>query len=186
MVSSDIQNSLLSLEEKKVLQALLDHVNAAQALGADVTASADELNVLDGVTAGTVTASKGVVVGASKDVDTLAVALFSFGAAGVEDTITAFAGGGQASATALSATKSVHNITTVASGNDSVKLPAATGSGNVHWVKNSAAANSAQLFGAATETIDGVASATGVAVAAGKSRIVVDIAAGKWISILGA
>jgi len=35
----------------------------------DVTASAAELNVLDGVTAGTVTASKGVVVDASKKVD---------------------------------------------------------------------------------------------------------------------
>jgi hypothetical protein len=75
---------------------------------------------------------------------------------------------------------------TVSSANDSVKLPAATGSGAVHWVKNSAAANSLQLFGAATETIDGVASATGVAVAAGKSRICLDFATGTWLSILGA
>ena len=39
-----------------------------------VTASADEINVLDGVVAGTVTASKAVVVGANKNLDTLAIA----------------------------------------------------------------------------------------------------------------
>ncbi len=105
---------------------------------------------------------------------------------GIETGITAGAGGTQGNAVALSATKSIHNITTVTSGNDSVKLPASTGGGTVHWVKNSAAANSAQLFGNSTDTIDGVAAATGVAVAAGKSRIVVDFAAGTWLSILGA
>ncbi len=110
--------------------------------------------------------------------------LFSIG--GIETGLTAFAGGGQASALALDATESIHNVTTVGSAADSVKLPAATGSGAFHWVKNSAAANSLQLFGQATETIDGVASATGVSVAAGKSRICVDIAAGLWVSILGA
>jgi len=105
---------------------------------------------------------------------------------GVETGITAGAGGGQGNAVALSATKTVHNITTVSSGNDSVKLPASTGGGTVHWVKNSAAANSAQLFGNGTDTIDGVAAATGVAVAAGKSRLVCDFASGTWLSILGA
>lgn len=105
---------------------------------------------------------------------------------GIENTITAAAGGTQAGALALSATKSIHNITIVGSANDSVKLPLATGSGTVHWVKNSAAANSAQLFGSGTDTIDAVATATGVAVAAGKSRICLDFASGLWLSILGA
>jgi hypothetical protein len=109
-----------------------------------------------------------------------------FKLSGIETGITAAAGGTQAGALALSVTKSIHNVGTVGSANDSVKLPAATGSGVVHWVKNSAAANSLQLFGAATETIDGVASATGVAVAAGKSRICLDFATGTWLSILGA
>ena len=107
-------------------------------------------------------------------------------AGAIEDTITAAAGGTQAGALALSSTKTVHNITTVASAADSTKLPLATGSGAIHWVKNSAAANSTQLFGSGTDTIDGVATATGVAIAAGKSRICVDIASGKWVSILGA
>ncbi len=109
-----------------------------------------------------------------------------FKLSGIENTITAHVGGGQGSAFALSATKSIHNITVVGSANDSVALPLATGSGTVHWVKNSAAANSAQLFGSGTDTIDGVTSSTGVAVAAGKSRICLDFSSGLWLSILGA
>lgn len=41
---------------------------------ASVTASAAEINVLDGVVAGTVSASKALVVGANKNLDTLAIA----------------------------------------------------------------------------------------------------------------
>ena len=107
-------------------------------------------------------------------------------AMGVETGITAYAGGGQANATALSATASIHNVTVVGTAADSVKLPAATGSGAIHLIKNSDAAESLQLFAAATETIDGVASATGVAIAAGKARLVCDIAAGAWVSLYGA
>lgn len=104
----------------------------------------------------------------------------------VETSLTAHAGGTQAAALALSATVSGHDVTTVGTAADSVKLPAATGSGAVHFVKNSAAANSMQLFGSGTDTIDGVATATGVAIAAGKARLCVDIASGKWVSLLGA
>jgi hypothetical protein len=42
--------------------------------GVQLTPSAAEMNVLDGVTAGTVTASKALVVGANKNLDTLAIA----------------------------------------------------------------------------------------------------------------
>lgn len=110
----------------------------------------------------------------------------SVGEDGIETPIVAAAGGTQAGALALSATKSFHEVTTVASANDSVKLPLATGSGDIHYVKNSAAANSLQLFGAGTDTIDQVATATGVAIAAGKMRMLVDSASGKWQSLLGA
>jgi hypothetical protein len=106
--------------------------------------------------------------------------------AGVENTITAGAGGTQANAVALSATKSVHRVTTVTSANDSVSLPAATGSGATHFVMNSAAANSLQVFGLGTDTINDVTAATGVAQAAGKGAWYVDIAAGKWYRSLGA
>lgn len=158
----------------------------AAPLAALAALSAAELAVLDAVTPGTAAASKAVVLSASKQVDTVGINLLSVGAAGVETGITAHAGGTQAAALALSATKSVHDVTTVGSAADSVKLPLATGSGNIHWVKNSAAANSLQLYGDGTDTIDGVATATGVAIAAGKSRVVVDIAAGLWVSLLGA
>lgn len=150
---------------------------------AGVTATATEVNKNGGVTAGTVLASKTVVAGASKDVDVLLVNLLKVG---VETGLTAHAGGTQAAALALSTAKSAHEVTTVGTAADSVKLPAATGSGAIHWVKNSAAANSLQLFGSSTDTIDGVATATGVAIAAGKGRVCIDIAAGSWFSILGA
>lgn len=103
----------------------------------------------------------------------------------VENNITATAGGTQAAALALDSSKTVHNVTTVATAADSVKLPLATGSGVQHLVNNSGA-NSMKLFGNGTDTIDAVATATGVSIAAGKARLVTDIAVGKWISLLGA
>lgn len=125
------------------------------------------------VTPTTVTASGDVSVGA----------LFKL--AGIEDGLTAAAGGTQAAALALSATKSVHRVSTVATAADSVKLPAAT-AGQVHFVMNSAAANSMQVFGSGTDTINDVATATGVAQAAGKGALYVCVSAGKWYRALGA
>src|SRR5258706_5557237 len=105
---------------------------------------------------------------------------------GIETGLTAHAGGGQAAALLLDATKFSHNVTTVGTAADSVKLALATGSGALAFVKNSAAANSMQLFGSGTDTIDGVATGTGVAVAAGKGRLLHDAVAGNWISVAGA
>lgn len=105
---------------------------------------------------------------------------------GIEDSITAAAGGTQAGALALSTSKAVHRVTIVGSANDSVKLPLATGSGATHFIMNSAAANSLQVFGSGTDTINDVATATGVAQAAGKGAWYVDVAAGKWYRSLGA
>lgn len=105
---------------------------------------------------------------------------------GVETNLTAHAGGTQAAALLLDALKSVHNVTTVASAADSIKLPLANGSLSLHLIKNSAATNSLQVFGSGTDTVDGVATATGVAIAAGKSRMCIDVAPGLWISLLGA
>ncbi|MEW5677568.1 hypothetical protein ABGT15_14755, partial [Flavobacterium enshiense] len=73
------------------------------------------------------------------------VAAGLFKLSGIETGLTAHAGGGQSVALALSGTKAIHNIGTVSSVSDSVSLPAATGSGALHWVKNSAAANQLQL-----------------------------------------
>jgi len=183
---AQIAQAQIDLTTKQLLADLLAYIDSAQTLGADVTASAAELNVLDGVTAGTTSASLALVVGVRKQLDVLRVALQSFDSAGIENSITAHAGGTQAAALALSASKSVHRVTVVGTAADSVKLPAATGSGDMHIVANDDSAESLQLFGAGTDTIDGVATATGVAVAAGKRRICIDFASGTWLSILSA
>lgn len=102
---------------------------------------------------------------------------------------TAFAGGGQASATQLA--YGINTVTVVATAADSVKLPAAV-KGAWCFVKNADAADSMTVFGFGTDTIDAVASATGNAQAAGKGKLyfatsgVGDGAAGTWVSLLGA
>jgi hypothetical protein len=95
-----------------------------------------------------------------------------------EDSITAFAGGGQGSATALSATKNLHRVTTVATAGDSVKLPAAL-VGQAHYVRNDGA-TAMKVYGQSTETINGVASATGVLQSSGMGVWYVCTAAGQW------
>lgn len=100
----------------------------------------------------------------------------------IASSLTAHSGGGQASALAL--TKPVNVVSTVAVAADSVKLPASTGKGQVVIVSNQAAANSMQLFGAGTDTINGVATATGIAVAAGKTALCVDFGAGTWLAMV--
>lgn len=66
--------------------------------------------------------------------------------------ITAFAGGGQASATQLNGLNTVNTVTTVATSGDSVKLPASATGARV-WVVNEGA-NSLNLFPTTGGTID--------------------------------
>lgn len=93
--------------------------------------------------------------------------------------LTAFAGGGQASATQLAA--GINRVTTVATIADSVKLPAATAGAQI--VVINAAANSMQVFGAGTDTINGVATATGVAQMGNSLVIYVCAVAGSWVEL---
>lgn len=104
--------------------------------------------------------------------------------------VTARAGGGQANATQLE--YGISNVTVVATAADSVKLPPAI-PGSYCYVRNSDAADSMTVFGYGTDTIDGVASATGNAQAAGKGKLYFCISgngsltgAGAWVSLLGA
>lgn len=97
--------------------------------------------------------------------------------------ITAYAGGGQTNATALTA--QINHVTTVATAADSVKLPVSAAGMSV-TVINGAASNSMQVFGAGTDTINDVATATGVAQAAGKSATYHCPVAGKWYRVLSA
>lgn len=97
--------------------------------------------------------------------------------------ITAHAGGTQAAATpVLTACTLIAVCATTA---DSVALPPAMG-GQVMWVTNGGAA-SAQIFAApGADTINGVANATGIALAAGKSITFISPLAGAWFGILSA
>jgi hypothetical protein len=96
--------------------------------------------------------------------------------------ITAKTGGGQA----LSATSTtlISVVSTVTSGNDSFTLPASAGLGAIYIVSNQAAANSMQLFGLGSDTINGAASGTGIAVAAKKQAYCVDYALGTWFAFV--
>lgn len=96
--------------------------------------------------------------------------------------VTATAGGGKATAKALTA--AINVVGTVATAADSVLLPAAL-PGLCLWVKN-AGANSMQVFGQGTDTINAVATGTGVAQAAGLSAMYVCAEAGKWDRLLSA
>jgi hypothetical protein len=99
-------------------------------------------------------------------------------------TVTAKAGGTRAAATKLTA--AVNRIGTCATAADSVCLPPAVG-GQVIYVVNGGAA-SAQVFGdpATSDTINGVAAGTGVALANGKSASYFSPAAGVWFAVLSA
>lgn len=104
----------------------------------------------------------------------------------VQDTITARAGGGQGSATQL--TGPIVRVTTVASAADSVKLPAPREAGDTIYIRNSGA-NSMQVFGSGTDTINGVATATGVAQAAGTLAQYIAMTSGTaaaWFRLLSA
>ncbi len=104
-------------------------------------------------------------------------------ALGSVDGLTARAGGGQASATLIP--EVVARVGTVATAADSVKLPPAE-AGLVVCLVNGHATNSMQVFGSGTDTINDVATATGVSQAAGKAAIYFCPVAGKWYLVLGA
>lgn len=94
------------------------------------------------------------------------------------NSVTAFAGGGQTSATAL--TGQINRVSTVATAGDSVKLPVSA-AGMIVTVWNDAAAPM-QVFGAGTDTINAVATATGVAQMQKSVCIYSCVSAGLWVA----
>lgn len=105
-----------------------------------------------------------------------------FALGSTEDTITAHAGGGQSAARQL--TSQYNRLTTVATAADSVKLPVSVPGMDVMIINDGA--NSAQVFGSGTDTIDAIATATGVALAAASRCNYMCVTAGKWQSASGA
>lgn len=104
------------------------------------------------------------------------------GSMNATDGLTALAGGAKSGATALTA--GINRVSTVATIADSVLLPASVAGMVVHVVNG--AANAMQVFGAGTDTINDVATATGVSQAGNKSATYVCPVAGKWYRILSA
>jgi len=97
--------------------------------------------------------------------------------------LTAFAGGGQGSATPLTA--SINRVTTVASAADSVQLPAAT-AGKQIVVINAAAANAMAVFPQTGEIINALAANASFSMAANKTAIFSCAVAGTWNAVLTA
>lgn len=91
--------------------------------------------------------------------------------------ITANPGGGQTSAAALG--PDFNRVTTVATVGDSVKLPVATSP--VMCVVANAGANSMQVFGSGTDTVNGVSGSTGIPQLAGSVDIYFCVAPGQWM-----
>lgn len=116
-----------------------------------------------------------------------------------EDGLTALAGGAKTGATPI--TGQLTRFSTVANSGDSGLLPkigvqqpeeAKLGAlGNIVVVRNDGA-NSMQVFGSGSDTINGVATGTGVAVGAGKTAIFIPQAytqstnVGNWVMVLSA
>lgn len=107
-----------------------------------------------------------------------AVTGYGLGAAlaSVANTLTAHSGGTQAAALALTA--SYNRLTTVAALGDSVRLPASA-AGLAVTIDNQGAFP-AQVFGAGTDTINGIATATGISQGVGIIATYYCTAAGNW------
>jgi len=87
--------------------------------------------------------------------------------------------------TSLLLTAVISRVSTVATAADGVRLPPSV-AGMQLTVVNGAASNAMQVFGTNPDTINDVATATGVSQAAGKSAIYTCTVAGKWYRNLSA
>ena len=94
--------------------------------------------------------------------------------------LTARAGGGQGSATALPS--AFNRVTTVATAGDSVKLPAAV-AGAMIVVRNGTA-TSMDVFPQTGQSINALAANTALAVAANTTAFFVSTVTGKWDSLI--
>lgn len=95
----------------------------------------------------------------------------------VDQSVTAL---GTNRATAYAIVGQITNITT-ASASTGVVLPSATKPGMKRWIFN-AGANPITVYANGSDTIDGIAGATGVALTNAKRCIYICVASGKWIS----
>ncbi len=99
-----------------------------------------------------------------------------------QDALTAFAGGGQGSATKI--TSSIARFATVATAADSSVLPSAVAGMEITVVNSGAA--SMNVFPASGEKIDGGSTNAAVAIVNGKSATFYCTVAGQWFSLKSA
>lgn len=125
---------------------------------------------------GTLTVEGAATLASATVTGTLAISGELTGLTDVNTTITAYASGGQANATAL--TGRYNNVTTCATDGDSVKLPAAAQGGQV-TVKNSGATSLA-VFPAASDSINALAANLSVNVPVGGELTFTAISAVVW------
>lgn len=90
--------------------------------------------------------------------------------------LTALAGGAKSGATLMAAV--INRFTTVASANDSALLPASAAGLYVVVINNTA--NAMQIYGSGTDTINGVATGTGISLTANSVGIYFCPVAGVW------
>lgn len=159
---------------------LSDISNAANArtnlgLGSGNSPTFNALTVTTAVDAATIVA--GTSVTAPTFIST------GFNQDSVTNAITAHAGGGQGSATAL--TTAMNRVTTVATAGDSVVLPAAA-AGRTVIVINAAASNAMDCFPASGDSINALTADTALSIAANKSVMFNCVVAGIWNSIVTA
>lgn len=139
-----------------------------------ITATAAELNVLHSVTAGTVTASKGLVVDSSSKLDALNITALSTSVAAK----TAGTTQTQAGATAITSTIT---LGTTGNANDGYLLPAMT-AGRILIIHN-LSSNAGKVYGNGTETLNGTAGNAGsTALTASKTMLVFGTDAGTSVS----
>lgn len=91
----------------------------------------------------------------------------------------------QAGATVVDATKKSHSVDTVAVANDGVRIGIAATPGAKQYFANTTA-NAIKVYGLGTDTINKVATATGVTVAAANNIELFCLTAGDWRAIIDA
>lgn len=92
------------------------------------------------------------------------------------DNVTAYASGGQTSATALVGMQ--NRVTTAANQGASVKLP--TSQAGMQITVDNRSANAIQVFGSGTDTINGITSSTGISQAVGQIATYYCFTSGNW------
>jgi hypothetical protein len=100
-----------------------------------------------------------------------------------DDSVTAKAGGGQATAYPINFMTT--RVTTVASAADSLRLPPSSG-GLFLTVANAAGVNAMNVFPAAGESINALGANTAFSIAAGKACFFVATSKGQWHTVLSA